>query len=114
MSLFSDDMRRNPFPVYDQLRAGAPVFHEPQRDLWLILDYEGVKRALNDHSTFSSRYGPEWLVFLDPPRPTQMRAPITRALTPRSVARPQPRLRALARGLPDAAIERRALELAAD
>src|SRR3954465_5146309 len=71
MSLFSDDMRRDPFPVYDQLRAVAPVFPEPRRDLWLILDYDGVKRALNDHDTFSSRYGPEWLGFLAPPRPTK-------------------------------------------
>jgi hypothetical protein len=27
IDIFSEEMRRNPFPVYDQMRAGAPVFH---------------------------------------------------------------------------------------
>ena len=53
MDLFSDDMRRNTYPFYDQMRSGSPIFLPPF-DLWLILDFDGVKRALVDHDTFSS------------------------------------------------------------
>jgi hypothetical protein len=29
IDFFSDDMRRNPYPAYDQFRAASPVFHVP-------------------------------------------------------------------------------------
>jgi cytochrome P450 len=80
----------------------------------LIFDYDGVKRVLADQDTFSSRYGPEWLVFLDPPRHTKLRALISRAFTPRSVAALEPRIRELSRGLLDQVIERGEMDLADD
>src|SRR5262245_36532664 len=107
-------MRRNPYPLYDQLRKTSPVLHVPQFDLWMIFDYEGVKRALSDPDTFSSRYGPDWLAFLDPPRHTKLRALISRAFTPRSVAGLEPRIGELARGLLDRTIERGEMDLAGD
>src|SRR6266542_287801 len=115
MNLFADEIRRNPYPVYDQLRSRSPVLHDPQSGLWMIFDYEGVKRALNDHDTFSSRHGPaEWLLFLDPPRHTKLRALISQAFTPRSVANLEPRIRELSRELLDQTIERGQMDLAAD
>jgi hypothetical protein len=33
MDLFSDDMRRNPYPVYDQLRSASPLLHDPRSGL---------------------------------------------------------------------------------
>jgi hypothetical protein len=81
LDLFSEDMRRNPYPTYDRLRGGLPVFHLAPFDLWIILDFEGVKRALVDHDTFSSdlSYVPgsgspgEWVIFFDLPRHTKLR-----------------------------------------
>ena len=68
----------------DQLRSASPVLHAPLLDLWMVFDYEGVKRALSDHEAFSSAVpAPPWLVFFDPPRHTKLRALITRAFTPR-------------------------------
>jgi cytochrome P450 len=43
---FSEEIRRNPYPAYDRLRAGSPVLHLAPFDLWMILDYDGVRRAL--------------------------------------------------------------------
>ena len=64
MTLFSEEMRRNPYPLYDQMRSASPLFRDPQSRLWMIFDYEGVKKVLNDHDTFSSKLGPaDWLVF---------------------------------------------------
>ncbi len=108
LNLFSDEMRRNPYPVYDQLRSTSPVLHVPQFGAWLIFDYQGVSRALTDHEVFSNRVpAPEnWFIFSDPPRHTRLRALISKAFTPRSVAALEPRIRELARQLLDPAIER--------
>jgi cytochrome P450 len=114
MNIFSDEMRRNPYPIYEQMRNASPVFHDPQSGLWMIFDYEGVKWALSDPEAFSSRYGPEWLIFLDPPRHTKLRALISRAFTPRSVAKLEPRIQELARQLLDHTIECGEMDLAAD
>jgi cytochrome P450 len=55
-----------------------------------------------------------WFIFFDPPRHTRLRALITRAFTPRSVANLEPRIRELSRQLLDQAIERGEMDLAAD
>jgi cytochrome P450 len=114
IDLFSDEARRNPFPRYDAIRSTSPVLHDPGSGHWMVFDYEGVKRALGDTDTFSSRFGPEWMIFLDPPRHTKTRGLISRAFTPRSVANLEPRIRELSRGLLDAVVERGEMDLAAD
>jgi cytochrome P450 len=88
----------------------------------MIFDYEGVKRALNDHDAFSSRATPpgpsgkplEWLVFFDPPRHTKLRAIIMQAFTPRVVASLEPRIRELSRELLDQSLELGEMDLAAN
>lgn len=112
--LFSDEMRRNPFPVYERMRQSSPLFYEPQTGLWMIFDYESVKWALTDHETFSSRNGPDWIVFTDPPRHTRLRALISKAFTPKSVANLEPRIRELSGGLLDALVARGEMDLVAD
>lgn len=107
MDLFSPATRRDPYPLYDQLRAASPVLHLPGPDLWVVFGHDAVKRVLSDHETFSSNVGPsrgnrfEWLLFMDPPRHTQLRAIVGRAFTARSIAGLAPRIRALAGELLD-------------
>jgi hypothetical protein len=36
------------------MRSSSPIFHLPLFDLWMIFDFEGVKRGLMDHDSFSS------------------------------------------------------------
>ena len=122
MNLFSDDLRRNPFPAYEQLRNSSPVLHIQPFDLWMIFDFESVKRALVDHDTFSSdlAHAPghgnpgEWFIFFDPPRHTKLRALIAKAFTPRVVANLEPRIRELSRQLLDQTIERGTMDLATE
>lgn len=115
IDIFSDDIRRNPYPVYDQVRRASPVRYVPEMRLWFLFDYDSVKRALTDHDTFSSRNGPaDWMVFLDPPRHTKLRALISQAFTPRSVAALEPRIRGFARELLNQRIEQGEMDLAAD
>src|SRR5262249_6296457 len=120
-NFLSDDYRRNPYPVYDQLRSTSPMLHDPRSDRWMLFDYDGVKRALSDPDAFSSAATPNgpgetlpWLVFFDPPRPTKLPALVTRAFTPRVVANLEPRIREFSRDLLDQTIERGEMDLAAD
>jgi cytochrome P450 len=115
LNFFTPDVRRNPYPIYARLRGETPVVHDPASGLWLILDYDGVKQALADHDTFSSRYGPaEWMLFVDPPRHTKLRALIAQAFTPRSVAGLEPRIRELSGQLLGRMLDRGEMDLAAD
>jgi cytochrome P450 len=122
LDLFSDDMRRNPYPAYAQMRNASPVFCLPPFRLWMIFDYDGVKRVLVDHDTFSSNlsHAPgagnpgEWFIFFDPPRHTKLRAIISKAFTPRVVANLEPRIRELSRQLLDQVIDRGEMDVAGD
>jgi len=114
---FSDDMRRNPYPIYAQMRQTAPVFKVPPPfDAWMIFTYDGVKHALSDHATFSSRVpGPRnWFIFFDPPHHTKLRALLSKAFTPRVVAGLEPHIRDLSRRLLDRSIDAGQMDLAAD
>jgi cytochrome P450 len=119
MNFFSDEVRRNPFPMYDQIRSASPVLRDPKSDIWMIFDYQGVKRVLTDHDAFSSNVSPggltaKWFIFADPPRHTKMRALIMRAFTPSVIANLEPRIRQLSRDLLDQHIERGEMDLAGD
>ncbi len=114
MNLYSPEMRRDPYPVYEQLRSRSPVLYYEPLDLWMIFDYEGVKRALSDPATFSSRAmppgssgsPPEWFIFYDSPRHTKLRGLIQKAFTPRVIAGLELRIRQVSKELLDGAIER--------
>jgi cytochrome P450 len=118
LDLLSDEVRRDPYPLYARLRHD--VLHEPTADLWMVFDYENVRRTLTDHETFSSRAAPpggrplDWLIFQDPPRQTKLRALIQRAFTPRAVTAMEPRIQALASGLLDASMVGERMDVAAD
>ena len=115
MNLFSEEMRRNPFPIYDKMRNESPVFQVPPPfDMWMIFDYESVKRVVSDHETFSSAVpAPDnWFIFLDPPQHTKLRALVSRAFTPKSIAKLEPRIRELSRQLLSKGIERGEMDLA--
>jgi cytochrome P450 len=112
--LFSDDARRDPYPLYEQVRAASPLVHDPRSGLWMIFDYQGVNRVLSDHESFSSARGPDWMIFTDPPRHTKLRALVSKAFTPRSVAGLEGRIAAISRGLLDRVVARGAMDLVAD
>lgn len=121
IDLFSDETRRNPYPAYDMIRAASPTLHAPQLDLWMVFDYDGVKRVLSEHETFSSSLestsrgsGPEWFIFFDPPRHSRLRGLISRAFTPVTVAGLEPRVRELSRELLGRAVQRGAMDLVTD
>jgi cytochrome P450 len=117
MDIFSDDNRRNPYPLYARMRSVAPVFKVPPPfDAWMIFDYDGVKRALSDHECFSNRVPApgNWFIFKDPPAHTKLRALISKAFTPRMISDLEPLIRELSRSLLDQVIDRGEMDLASD
>jgi cytochrome P450 len=114
LELFSAESRRNPFPLYDQIRTTSPVLHDPQSGIFMAFDYDSVKRLLSDHESFTSRGGPDWMIFNDPPRHTKLRGLVSKAFTPRSIAALEPRIRMLVTELLDAQIDRGEMDIAGD
>jgi len=118
MDLLSPEIRRNPYPAYDQIRSASPLLRDPRSGLWMIFDYESVKRVVTDHDTFSNSPStagnrhPKWMIFADPPFHTKLRALIMRAFTPRVVSDLEPRIAELSRTLLDRAIGRGEMDLA--
>jgi cytochrome P450 len=119
MSLFSPGLLRNPFPLFEQMRLGPKALYNSAANLWMVFDYEGVKRVLTDHEWWSSAVSPtgvtrEWLIFADPPRHTKLRALISRAFTPRVVADLEHRIRARSAKLLDPLMQQREIDLVSD
>jgi cytochrome P450 len=117
INIFSDEMRLNPFPVYEQIRGSSPVLHiPPPFDAWAVFDYEIVKRVMGDHDAFSSAVPAprNWFLFMDPPNHTKLRALISRAFTPGSIASLEPGIRKLSCQLLNQRIESGKMDLVAD
>jgi cytochrome P450 len=120
IDMFSDAVRRDPFPLYAKLRTASPVFQVPGTAMWMLFDYASVKRALSDTEAFSSAAhtpsgpSPDWMIFNDAPRHTRLRGLILRAFTPRTIAALEPRITNISRDLITAAVAKGEFDLIAD
>ncbi len=117
LDLFAPEVRRNPWRVYDRLRASTPVFYVPPPfDGWMVFDYDTVKWILTDHASFSSRIpAPDFsFIFADPPAHLRLRSLISCAFTPRAIADLEPAIRGISKDLFDAAIPAGRMDFAAD
>ncbi|QQE77534.1 cytochrome P450 [Alicyclobacillus sp. SO9] len=125
-SLFSPEVRRNPYPVYTHLRTSQSVLYAEELQLWSVFRYEEVRMVLSDYTRFSSQYGqpnpvPQTpsdqartgssLITTDPPRHTRLRSLVNRAFTPRQVTALEPRIKAIANELIDGAVMNGRLDL---
>jgi cytochrome P450 len=114
MEFLTPEVLRDPYPLYAQFRAASPLLKVPNGP-YCVLDYANVRRVLDDHESFSNAASPSgatesplpWLIFFDPPRHTKLRALVSRAFTPRSVAELEPRVAEISRELLDVIVDRR-------
>ena len=121
MEFWTEDGRRNPYPMYERLRSATPVLYDARTDFWMIFDYEGGKRALTDHASFSSDLAasanqptPPWMIFSDPPRHPKLRVLVTQAFTPNRISRLESRIRKLTQELLRPSLLRGEMDFAAD
>jgi cytochrome P450 len=54
---FSGEMHADPYPTYRWLREHAPVYHNAERDLWVVSRHEDVAAIASDPETYSSAGG---------------------------------------------------------
>lgn len=108
-----------PEDLFAQLRARTPVFHQELtddvqslvgREFWVCTRHADVARVHRDHESFTATRGPliqdmplfdlyPAIVSLDPPDHTIRRRIITRAFTPRAVAKLEDGIRARAKAM---------------
>ncbi|MBV8691518.1 MAG: cytochrome P450 [Actinobacteria bacterium] len=113
-NLFDDEVRRDPYPWYDKLRGVGRVVRNPALFGTLMVHrHADVLAILRDPARFSSAdpggmqdrprvfNGVPTMLTSDPPVHERLRGVLSRAFTPRTVARLEPRLREIARGLVD-------------
>lgn len=113
----SPEQRRDPYPVYAEARAKAPVFFAEPYGFWVVTRYDDVLAVLKDDKTYSSvnalrsstvELPPEveavlaegWpempvIVDTDPPLHTRIRGLINAAFTPRRIAGMEPTIAAV-------------------
>ncbi len=113
----SPAQRRDPYPVYAEARAKAPVFFAEPYGFWVVTRYDDVLAVLKDDETYSSvnalrsstvELPPEveavlaegWpempvIVDTDPPLHTRIRGLINAAFTPRRIAGMEPTIAAV-------------------
>lgn len=116
---YSHELHDDPYPVYRQLRDEHPLYFCQARQAWVLSRFEDVWDAVHDPVTFSSargvfpgmgEYDPDMaplpvMIFMDPPRHTQLRSLVNRAFTRRRVAELEPAVRTVAADLIGALLE---------
>jgi cytochrome P450 len=122
-------VRRNPYALYERGRRDHPAFVHAGLPIPLvsIFRYADVQAVLRDPARFSNdfargrllppeiaeigRQAPPSMLGMDPPDHTRLRSLVNKAFTPRIVRQLEPRLRAVAHELLDAALEARDVDL---
>jgi cytochrome P450 len=113
-------VQADPYPIYQVLREESPVYWNKEQEFWALSRFDDIWAATQDHRRFSSTEGivvgqdlaagmgdlMPMMIMMDPPRHSALRKLVSRAFTPRRIAEMEGSIRATARGLLGAFIER--------
>ncbi len=130
--LMSEAPQIDPYPLYRELRAGAPVFFSDTARVWLLTSHAAT-RAVSTSRDFglgvnaelvrrdprftSSRFLqflPDTTIVLDPPEHTRLRSLVSRAFTSQSVDRLRGYVRSTVEDLLDDAERQGGFDVVAD
>ena len=111
-----DDVRRDPFPLYQRLRDEDPVHWSPAMRSWIVTRYEDVREVAMTRDMSPDRLTPFyeslrgerreilaevmrylrlWLVFRDPPEHTRLRRLMNVVFLPQAIAGMRPQIEAV-------------------
>jgi len=130
--LLDPEVLADPYPLYRQLSAEAPVLWDPYLHVWVASRHQDVVDVLR---RFSARRAPsaekltelglgqmtpiarlmaEQMLFMDPPQHNRLRALVVAAFTPRRVEALRGHIQEAADALVDAVVDRGEMDLMAD
>jgi cytochrome P450 len=132
--LYSQELKNDPYPVFDRMRADDPVFSQPGIDgqtlIWFVSGYDDVRALLNDDETFTrdaTRVLPaagetnpleamlnNHMLNKDGADHRRLRNLVSLAFTPARVKALRPGIQAIADGLLEAVEARGCMDLVAD
>ncbi len=118
-SPYDYEVHEDPYPVYARLRDEAPLYRNEEFDFWALSRHEDVLAAFRNVDAYSNSHGVSldpsafsadahrYMSFLalDPPRHTRMRSLVGKGFTPRKVAGMETRIREIAVGHIERALE---------
>jgi cytochrome P450 len=101
----------DPFPIYQRLRAEAPVYWHDDPGFWAVTRHDDVIAVSSDPGTFCSSQGTmladltrpimarQSILYIDPPEHVKYRKLVQPAFNPARIRALEPRIRAHARAL---------------
>lgn len=99
---FDTEIQADPYAHYRWMRENAPVLRAglPEAPLHIVSLYRDVNAGLRDAETFSSEMGqaeplPGFILNMDPPEHTRLRALVSAAFTPRAMQELEPKVLAI-------------------
>jgi cytochrome P450 len=113
---FDEATRRNPFPLFARARRDHPVYPHSGFPIVSVFRHEDTMAILKDPATWSSRFPPPpsvdptllgdpSMLGQDPPEHDRLRGLVNQAFTPRIIRRLEPRMREIADGLLERALQ---------
>jgi cytochrome P450 len=131
------DFKRDPYPIYDRLRATAPIFYADDLGLWFASAYEDVSSLLRDRRLGRSiehimsrealgippknpryadfdRLSDNSMFDKEPPDHTRLRSLVHKVFTPRRVESLRAKIEAISESLIDARLPDGRLDLLED
>ena len=107
----------DPYPIYRELRETSPVYHNAERDLWVLSRYTDVQTAARDYKTFVNGHGVDVdredfsfgsgdFLDMDPPRHDELRRILNDTFTPAALKVLEPEVATRVNQLLDPLIER--------
>lgn len=109
---------RDPYPIFERMRARGPVHWSPALAGWLVLGWDEVQQVVSTPDVYSAnrltaivdrlpaadqasaadvlRWLSMWMVFQDPPHHTRIRRHMTAVISPRTVGDLRPAVQEIA------------------
>lgn len=124
---FSEDVMRDPHPIYAQLREEAPAYYIEEYDAWALSRFEDVWNASMDAERYSAAKGTTsahlltkvqpvtpMINLMDPPDHTALRAKFRPFFMPKPVGALEPMVRELATKLLEEARDKGRIDVIGD
>ncbi len=124
---FSEEVMRDPHPIYARLREEEPVYYIAEYDAWALSRFEDIWNASTDNEHYSCTKGTTsaqlltkvqpvtpMLNLMDPPDHTELRAKMRLYFSPRRMRALEPVIRKLASDCLEAAREQGEIDMMGD